>query len=288
MFGRPGLMAGRYNLGVTSAVDELWAEARSGTRVDADALARAIEGAIESPADALDYRTRLLIRDSLTALHAHWGSDGFESWLRQSPHRTALHDLCDSAAMRSAADDEGFPTLRRRIVNAIKPETVVQLLRELSVHVAQPTRLVIGGSIALLLGGHLARHTDDIDVVDELPAALRSQPELLENLAARYGLRLAHFQSHYLPSGWEERLRSIDVFGKLTVLSVDPYDVFVGKLFSTRDKDRDDLRAVAPRLDRATLSDRLARTTSDLRGEPRLVDAARRNWFVLFGEDLPA
>ena len=243
---------------------------------------------MESPADALDYRTRLLIRDSLRALHAHWGADGFESWLRQSPHRTALQQLCDTAAMQSAADDEGFPTLKRRIVNAIKPETVVQLLRELSAHVAQPTRLVIGGSIALLLGGHLARHTDDIDVVDELPAALRSQPELLGNLAARYGLRLAHFQSHYLPSGWEQRVRSIDVFGKLTVLSVDPYDVFVGKLFSTRDKDRDDLRAVAPLLDRATVLDRLTRTTKDLRGEPRLADAAQRNWFILFGEELPA
>jgi hypothetical protein len=273
---------------VTSAVDELWAVARSGTLVDAAALARAVEEAIEGPAESLDYRTRLLIRDSLTALQAHWGRAGFESWLHRSPHGAALDQLCQSPPMRSAADDEGFPTLKRRIVNAIKPETVVQLLRELSAHVAQPTRLVIGGSIALLLGGHLARHTDDIDMVDELPAALRNQPELLENLAARYGLRLTHFQSHYLPSGWDQRVRSIDVFGKLTVLSVDPYDVFVGKLFSTRDKDRDDLRAVAPQLDRATLSNRLARTTKDLRGEPRLADAAQRNWFILFGEELPA
>jgi hypothetical protein len=269
-------------------VDELWAVARSGTQVDAEALARAVEEAIESPADALDYRTRLLIRDSLRALRAHWGRDDFESWLHRSPRGAALDQLCQSSPMRSAADDEGFPTLKRRIVNAIKPETVIQLLRELSTHVAQPTRLVIGGSIALLIDGHLSRHTDDIDVVDELPAALRSHPELLENLAARYGLRLAHFQSHYLPSGWEERVRSIDVFGRLTVMSVDPYDVFVGKLFSVREKDRDDLRAVAPGLDRGILLERVARTTADLRKEPRLAGAATQNWFVLFGEPLPA
>ena len=268
-------------------MDELWAVARSGTQVDATALARAVEEAIEGPADALDYRTRLLIRDSLTALHTHWGADGFESWLRQSPHREALHQLCDSAAMRSAADDEGFPTLKRRIVNAIKPETVVQLMRELSTHIAQPTRLVIGGSIALLLGGHLARHTDDIDVVDELPAALRNHPDLLDDLATRYGLRLAHFQSHYRPSGWEQRVRSIDVFGKLTIISVDPYDVIVGKLFSVREKDRDGLRAVASGLDRGILLDRVARTTADLRKEPRLAGAATQNWFILFGEPLP-
>lgn len=262
--------------------------ARSGAQVDAAALARAVEEATEGALDPLDYRTRLLIRDSLTALQSHWGRDEFRAWLDRSPRGHALRQLCDSPSMRAASADEGFPTLERRIVNAIDTKTVMQLLRELSTHVTQPTRLVIGGSIAMMLGGYLARNTDDIDIVDELPAALRLQPDLLENLARRYGLRLAHFQSHFLPVGWEQRVQSIDALGKLSVFAIDPYDVFVGKLFSVREKDRDDLRAVAPRLDRTILLERVGRSTSDLRKEPRLTDAAKQNWFVLFGDELPA
>ncbi|HEV2294896.1 MAG TPA: hypothetical protein VGR35_13670 [Tepidisphaeraceae bacterium] len=54
-----------------------------------------------------------------------------------------------------------------------------------------------------------------------------------------------------------------------------------------REKDRDDLRMVAPRLDRSILLERIVRTTSALRNEPRLLDAAKQNWFILFGEALP-
>ena len=268
-----------------SAVDELWAVARNSTSVNADALARSIEGAADT---ALDYRTRLLIRDSLTALRDHWGSTKFESWLGHSTRQDDLRKLCNDPSIRAASADEGFPTLARRMVNPIDPNTVMQMLRELSTHVTQRTRLVIGGSIAMLLAGHLARHTDDIHVVDELPANLRSQPEMLENLATRYGLRLAHFQSHYLPNGWELRIRSLDAMANLQVFAVDPYDVFVGKLFSMREKDRDDLRAIAPQLNRELLLERMRKTTAELRAETRPNDAAKHNWFVLFGEDLPA
>jgi hypothetical protein len=268
-------------------VDELWSVARDRVHVDADALARAVENAAEGGADNLDYRTRLLIRDSLTALRSHWGLPRYSAWLERSTRREKIAQVCDNPATRAAASDEGFPTLARRLVNPIDPKKVMELLRELSSHVNQPTRLVIGGSMAVMLAGHLSRSTDDIDIVDELPAAVREQPAVLENLAGRYGLRLAHFQSHYLPAGWEQRVRSIDAFGKLQVFAVDSYDVVVGKLFSVREKDRDDLRAITPLLDRATIEDRVRRTTAALRSEQRLLDAAKKNWFILFGEDLP-
>jgi hypothetical protein len=70
---------------------------------------------------------------------------------------------------------------------------------------------VIGGSIALILPSRISRHTEDIDVVDEIPKSLRDDHDLLTRLAARYGLRPAHFQSHYLPDGWESRVKP---FGK--------------------------------------------------------------------------
>src|SRR5688572_10779736 len=80
----------------------------------------------------------------------------------------------------------GFPFLCEQLMDVTKPETVMQLLRELSLHIRQPTQLVIGGSIALILSERLARHTQDIDVVDEIPATIRDQHELLKRLASRY------------------------------------------------------------------------------------------------------
>jgi hypothetical protein len=43
-----------------------------------------------------------------------------------------------------------------------------------------------------------------------------------------------------------------------------------------------------PRLDRAVLEDRLKHSTEPLRGEAKLLDAAKTNWYILFGQDLPA
>jgi len=170
-------------------------------------------------------------------------------------------------------------------VDTIKPDDVLALLRELSLHVHSPTRIVIGGSIALILRGQLSRSTEDIDLVDEIPAELRSEHKLLDDLSAEYGLRLAHFQSHYLPQGWEQRIVSVGAFGKLQVFAVDVYDIFVGKLFSARSKDRSDLRAILPNLDRQTLMARLRQTTAPFRSDSQLLDAATKNWFILTGEE---
>ena len=71
------------------------------------------------------------------------------------------------------------------------------------------------------------------------------------------------------------------------VLAVDIYDVFVRKLFSTRTKDRDDLRALKPKLETQTIRNRLRESSASLGSEPRMLDAARENWFVLYGEPLP-
>lgn len=266
-----------------AGVDELWNMAQRPFDVDASALACAVETAAGD--GLLDYRTRLLVRDSVQALEAHWGAERFAEWFQHSPRRSELTQIRASV---EAADDFAFPYLARSIVDAIKPETVMQLLREISGEVTKPTRLVIGGSIALLLQGFLARHTQDIDVVDELPPELRARHELLEQVTARFKLRLTHFQSHYLPAGWEQRMRSVSVLDNLQVLVVDAYDVVVGKLFSNREKDRDDLRAVTPQLDRDTLVRRVRETTASFRADPKLLAAAQKNWFVVFGEHLPS
>ncbi|MGB7157824.1 MAG: DUF6036 family nucleotidyltransferase [Tepidisphaeraceae bacterium] len=77
-------------------------------------------------------------------------------------------------------------------------------------------------------------------------------------------------------------------FGKLQVSLVDPYDIFVGKLFSARQKDREDLNDLTSRLNRDAIVRRLIDSTASLRSDTRLLNAAKRNWYVLFGEELPA
>jgi hypothetical protein len=169
-----------------------------------------------------------------------------------------------------------------------QPETVLQLLRDLGSRLDRPARVDVGGSTSLILAGILSRQTDHIDVVDEVPAEIRVRFDLLDQIVMRYGLALTHFQSHYLPAGWPDRVRSLGRFGKLDVFLVDVYDVLLSKLFSSRNKDLDDLRAAAPRVDKQTLESRLRRFAGPLLGELQLAESARRNWYIVYGEPLPA
>jgi hypothetical protein len=244
------------------------------------ALAEAIECAAQRP--DLDYRTRLLIRDGTRALESHWGKERLRGWLRNSQARRQIEVL-----EQEEFGEIGFPSLKERLVDATTPATVERYLRELSAHVHRPVRLVIGGSVALILEGLLSRATEDIDIVDEVPADLRQQHALLERLQRTYGLQLTHFQSHFLPSGWETRVRSLEPLGRLQVGLVDAYDVFLSKLFSARDKDRNDLHALMPPLDQETVKNRLKDTCRALLDDPALRQRAEQNWYILTGEALP-
>jgi Nucleotidyltransferase of unknown function (DUF6036) len=268
----------KSRIGLPQPPSDLWSLVRGTPTVDPDDLFHAIE--VEACRPSPDFRTRLLLRDSFRALQKRWGSD------------VALSRLSPSAAMaiqpilRENLGDSGFPTLEGRLMQRTDPETMLQFLRELGTAVAHETRIEIGGSGALILTGLLRRGTEDLDAVDEVPAALRAQHDLLNSLAARYGLRLTHFQSHYLPAGWKHRLVSLGRFGKLDVFLVDVLDIFLGKLFSAREKDLDDLRQLAPALDRPTIDGRLRSTCASLLAESLLKANAERNWYIVFGDSL--
>jgi hypothetical protein len=262
-----------------TASNELW-QLIDQPQIDAADLAAAIDR--ELARGQPDFRTRLLIRDAVNALKERWGDARVQRWLAASPAAAALRDL-----MNEKLGDPGFPSLGYRIVDQTKAETVLQFLRELGANVRQPTELIIGGSIALILPALLSRHTEDIDVVDEVPAQIRGQHELLEDLSKRYGLGLTHFQSHYLPSGWEKRIKPFGEFGKLRVSLVDEFDIMLGKLFSKREKDRDDLRVLAAQMDKSILQQRLETSGVKLLGEPDLRQNAADNWYILYGEKLP-
>ena len=168
------------------------------------------------------------------------------------------------------------------------PEVVRQLFREVGSHLHQATRLSVGGSIAIILPGLLTRATEDIDVVNEVPGEIRSQHKLLDDLRKRFGLQLTHFQSHYLPSGWEKRVHGMEPFGRLQVYLVDPIDVFLSKLFSERTKDLDDLRALAPQLNKDTIIQRFRETTAALVADESLRQCGEKNWYIVYGEPLPS
>ena len=106
-------------------------------------------------------------------------------------------------------------------------------------------------------------------------------------LSQRFGLNLTHFQSHYLPSGWRDRVSSLGRFGQLDVYLVDAYDVLLGKLFSAREKDQDDLRAVAGLIEKETLVARLLAAGGVFMNESKLAQHARNNWYIVYGEELP-
>jgi hypothetical protein len=259
---------------------DLWSLVLESVQVDPEDLLDAIEAQVHLK--DLDYRSRLLIRDSLNALQQHWGPESLKRRLHQSPHREQI-----MAIWQASYDEVGFPSLRRRIMETVRPEQVKQFFRELGQHLQHPVRLEVGGAVALILPGLLSRRTEDIDVVDEVPYELRSQYQVLAQLASRYGLELRHFQSHYLPGGWRQRLHSQESFGQLQVYIVDAYDVFLSKLFSARLKDRDDLRLLARQLDRVTIARRLRETTQELLAAPGLRERAEQNWYILYGEPLP-
>ena len=106
---------------------------------------------------------------------------------------------------------------------------------------------------------------------------------ILEELTRRYGLHLTHFQSHYLPQGWESRTSDFGSFGKIQVRLIDPYDIIAGKIFSNRPKDRDDVRLLSSALDKEQLRQRVVVGSSTLGssverarpGHPELVHRLR-------------
>jgi len=265
---------------MTDTQRDLWSLTPGGGVIDPIELAQAIQQ--EAGSSDLDFRTRLLIRDSLDALARYWGRERFQAWLDRSGRQDRLTEI-----QREELGEPGFPSLAWRVMTPTKPETILQFLRDLGVRIRTPARVFIGGSAALILPRMLFRTTDDIDVVDELPPSIRGEHALLADLLKRYGLRLAHFQSHYLPLGWEARVHSLGKFGELEVHLLDPYDVFLSKLFSQRTKDLDDLRYLVPQLDKSLIVRRLRDTTQSLRAEPLLAAGAETNWYVLFGEPLP-
>lgn len=259
---------------------DLWNLTRGRPQIDPHDLADAV--AVQAAEEDLDYRTRLLIRDSVDALRSYWGDKAVEAWLAGIPTQHEIRTIC-----QEEFDKVGFPSLRRRLMDKTDPVTVRQYLDHVGSQLHHEVCIDVAGAIALILPGYLSRKTDDIDVVDEVPAEIRNNHVLMDALEMSYGLHMRHVQSHYFPARWQDRLHSLGAFGRLHVHLMDVYDVFLSKLFSARVKDVGDLRMLLPQLDKHTIVGKLKDTTGAFLAEPHLLELAKTNWRILFGEDLP-
>lgn len=248
--------------------------------IDSQTLATAIEhdlGRTPQP----DFRTRLLVRDAATAIRSFWGPRKFARWMAESPVGPRVRKI-----LQEDLGKPGFSTIRRRLVDHIDDTQLRQIFDLLGRNVAGHVEVHIAGSIPTLLKGLTARPTLDIDIVDEVPAEIRSQRALLRKIKQDFGLTLGHMQSHYLPAHWRARRQWLGDFGGLRVYIVDEYDIFVSKLSSKKEKHRSDLRVLALRLDKATAKRRLLSDGTAFLADAKLRPQIEENWRFVFQEPL--
>lgn len=248
--------------------------------IDSATLAAAIESDLQRNPQP-DYRTRLLVHDAALAIRSFWGAAKFQRWLAGSPAQERLR-----AILNESFPETGFPHLRRRLVNSIDAIQIKQIFSLLGQQIHDRTEVYVAGSIPTLIEGLTVRPTADIDLVDEVPAAIRKQRAMLRKIESDYGLRLGHVQSHYLPSGWQKRRRFLGDFGGLRVYLVDACDIFVSKLSSKQEKHKDDLRVLAAKLDQETARQRLLREGRAFLDDPRQRQQIEANWQFIYQEPL--
>ena len=167
--------------------------------------------------------------------------------------------------------EPGFPAIRRRLVDSIDSTRLSRIFDLLGRGIHGRVEIHIAGSIPTLIKGLTARPTGDIDFVDEVPAEIRRQRDVLRKIETEFGLKLGHVQSHYLPAHWRDRRQWLGDFGGLRVYVVDEYDIFVSKLSSKKEKHQSDLGVLALELDKETARQRLLNDGQSL---PRRSQAA--------------
>jgi hypothetical protein len=70
---------------------DFWSLVLDQHTVDSQDLADAVAAQVNEP--PLDFRTRLLIRDSVEALRDHWGEKRFREWLENCPVRALIEQI---------------------------------------------------------------------------------------------------------------------------------------------------------------------------------------------------
>jgi hypothetical protein len=262
----------------------LWNLVASPT-IDPATLARAIEAVLNEP--NLVWRTRQLIKEGWEAIEGSTPLVLLDEYLvEQTSIQIAEAIQARIAGPWNSHGDVKFPSLKERLMPHLSPAPIRQFLRELGSAIAHPATITMGGAASLVLRGLLSRATEDVQVVDEVPAEIRDERQFLQGLSACYGLQTTHFQSHYLPRGWESRTTEFGTFGKIHVRLVDVVDIIAGKVFSSRPKDLDDFRLLSPNIDQEALRQRVLQESSSLISSDEKRRQAIKNWYIVYGDDL--
>jgi Nucleotidyltransferase of unknown function (DUF6036) len=248
--------------------------------IDSQSLAAAIEGDLKRNPH-LDFRTRLLVGDAARALRSFWGSRKFARWLEKSPVGETIHTV-----LKENPGRVGFHFIRRRLVTVVTKDQIEQIFELLAQEVRERVEVTIAGSVPTLIRGLTARPTDAIDFVNEVPAQIRNQKKAIDLIKSKYGLLLGHVQSHYLPANWMNRRQYLGEFGRVRVYLADVYDIFVSKLSSNQEKHKDDLRVMAPKLDRLTAKRRLKGDGKAFLESPAERATIEENWRFIYRQPL--
>jgi Nucleotidyltransferase of unknown function (DUF6036) len=257
-----------------------WALVWGQPYIDSQTLATAIEDDLQCNPHP-DFRTKLLVRDAAKAIKSFWGPKRFGRWLEKSPAGETI-----SALLKENLGQIGFHFIRRRLVASVGRDQIEQILELLGRRIHERVEVNIAGSIPTLLKGLTARPTDDIDFVNEVPQEIRKQKAVIDQIKNKYGLLLGHVQSHYLPANWINRREYLGDFGGIRAYLVDALDIFVSKLSSKQEKHKDDLRVMAPKLDRDSVKQRLLIDGKAFLDNPYDRPTIEENWQFIYREPL--
>lgn len=248
--------------------------------IDSRTLAAAIEQDL-ARSDQPDFRIRLLVRASAVALRSYWGTRRFERWLAASAVGRRIREI-----INEDLGEPGYSTIRRRLVESIDSTQLRQIFELLGRNVHGRVEVHIAGSVPTLIKGLTARPTDAIDLVDEVPAEIRRQSDVLQRIEDEFGLKLGHVRSHYLPPHWRDRRQWLGDFGGLRVYLLDEYDIFVSKLSSKQKKHQLDVRVLALKLDKDKARQRLLGDGQIFLDDLKLRPQIEENWRFIFQESL--
>src|SRR5690348_112466 len=112
------------NMMPATSSSELWSFVLGRQHLDPDVLWACLEK--QAGGDAPDFRTRLLIRDSLNALARYWGNNRNQDLLSRSTAGACLREI-----WASELGPPGFPSLSQRLMEPTQADTIRQFLREL-------------------------------------------------------------------------------------------------------------------------------------------------------------
>src|SRR5688500_457181 len=89
---RSCMRLGGSSLSMVAQAQDLWKLVWGKPQIDPNDLAAAVQD--QAQRDDLDYRTRLLIRDSVDALKKHWGDRQVDEWMTRSPVKNRIQSIC--------------------------------------------------------------------------------------------------------------------------------------------------------------------------------------------------